>query len=99
MVKTKYADKNLQDKANLGLADLLTNKVDHLKTTSYSRFFDNSVERDINRVRPNEYYVSPKKKSQMMDPLQTAFRSIGRGGESMMGSTQQTTFSQQLQQL
>lgn len=65
---------------------LLTNKVDHLKTTSYSRFFDDTVDRDINLCKPNEYYVSPRVKDKL-DPLATAMRSVGHSRKNSMFQT------------
>ena len=75
----------MQDKANMHLKQLLSNNVDHLKTTTYSRFFNDAIEQDINLVKPNEYYASPRVKKKL-DPLATAFNSIGKS-RSRMGST------------
>ena len=69
--QTKYDNYEMQKKANVGLKELLANNVDHLKTTSYSRFFDEAVDRDINLAKPNEYYISPKLNTKR-DPLGNA---------------------------
>ena len=43
----------MQQKANFKLKDLLKNHVDHHKTTSYSCFFDDAVNCDINLAASN----------------------------------------------
>ena len=61
----------MQQKANFKLKDLLKNHVDHHKTTSYSCFFDDAINCDINLAKPNEYYISPKL-NKKVDPLGAA---------------------------
>ena len=89
--QTKYENYEMQKKANLGLKELLSNNVDHLKTTSYSRFFDEAVDHDINLAKPNEYYVSPRV-NKKLDRLGNAVESLGRATDrSKIASMFQTT--------
>ena len=68
------------------MRDLLTNKVDQLKASNYSRFFDEPADRDVNPNR--SYYASPKFKGKV-DPLATGLSSIDRR-KTYMGSTYNT---------